>query len=188
MTLRAAGDWIDYEITFLEMTSPPASPPRALPNGAVLENVGPPGDALLLSFYTRVGEAYEWTDMLHRPAEERAAYASDPGREMHILRLPDGQEGGFFLLDFTEMPVADLGYFGLLPAALGGGYGRALLEQAVALLWAREGVSTVTVNTCTLDHPRALPLYKSVGFRPVRRVWAQRQLTRPREISMRKAP
>jgi hypothetical protein len=30
-------------------------------------------------------------------------------------------------------------------------------------------ISKLLVNTCTLDHPRALPLYQRMGFKPYAR-------------------
>ncbi|MEL7173881.1 MAG: N-acetyltransferase, partial [Pseudomonadota bacterium] len=35
--------------------------------------------------------------------------------------------------------------------------------------WQRSGVERMTVNTCTLDHPRALGTYQKAGFVPIRR-------------------
>jgi hypothetical protein len=34
--------------------------------------------------------------------------------------------------------------------------------------WAQP-ISKLLVNTCTLDHPRALPLYQRLGFTPYSR-------------------
>jgi hypothetical protein len=39
----------------------------------------------------------------------------------------------------------------------------------------------MTVNTNTLDHPRALALYQKMGFVPVRREDRSRVVTRERE-------
>ena len=39
------------------------------------------------------------------------------------------------------------------------------IGQALDMLWHREP-GRVLVNTCTLDHPKALPLYQRFGFRP----------------------
>jgi hypothetical protein len=41
----------------------------------------------------------------------------------------------------------------------------------------------MTVNTCTLDHPRALDLYRKMGFRPVRTEDHTRILARDRDTS-----
>ena len=49
------------------------------------------------------------------------------------------------------------------------------------MAWDRPGTRRVTVNTNTLDHPRALPLYQKAGFAPVRRETRRRVLTRDRD-------
>ena len=43
------------------------------------------------------------------------------------------------------------------------------VRQAVDMVW-RSGARGMTVNTCTADHPRALPSYLRAGFRTVRQV------------------
>jgi hypothetical protein len=43
------------------------------------------------------------------------------------------------------------------------------LRQAIDAAW-RSGPRTVTVNTCTADHRRALPNYLRAGFKPIRAV------------------
>jgi hypothetical protein len=40
----------------------------------------------------------------------------------------------------------------------------------------------MTLDTCTLDHPRALALYQRAGFVPVCREDKTRVLTRAREV------
>jgi GNAT superfamily N-acetyltransferase len=60
-----------------------------------------------------------------------------------------------------------------MPHAIGHGAGRALLRHAIDAAWA-EAPRALTVNTCTADHPRALPNYQAAGFRilrTVREVW-----------------
>ena len=42
-------------------------------------------------------------------------------------------------------------------------------KEAIDAAW-RNGPRTVTVNTCTADHPRALPTYLRAGFRTLRQV------------------
>ena len=48
------------------------------------------------------------------------------------------------------------------------GLGGWLLQSAIELAWDK-GPKKLTVNTCTLDHPKALPLYQKMGFQPTRR-------------------
>jgi GNAT superfamily N-acetyltransferase len=54
-----------------------------------------------------------------------------------------------------------------MPHAIGHGMGYAFLRHAVDTAWSM-GPRMVTVNTCTADHPRALPTYIRAGFRAVR--------------------
>jgi GNAT superfamily N-acetyltransferase len=93
--------------------------------------------------------------------------------------MRQGWPAGFFLLDATEAGIVDLGYFGLVPQAVGLGLGRFLLGTAIHTAWEMPGTERVTVNTCTLDHPRALGLYQKMGFVPIRREERRRTLTRP---------
>jgi GNAT superfamily N-acetyltransferase len=71
----------------------------------------------------------------------------------------------------------------MVPEAVGTGLGGRLLKVALAKGWARPGVARMTVNTCTLDHPRALDLYQRAGFVPLRTEDRTRTLTRDRDLS-----
>ena len=55
-----------------------------------------------------------------------------------------------------------------MPEFLGRGFGRYFLDQLLSLAWQPE-IKKVTINTCTLDHPAALPMYQKFGFEPVAR-------------------
>jgi GNAT superfamily N-acetyltransferase len=54
----------------------------------------------------------------------------------------------------------------MMEHAMGQGLGRWFLGAAIAACWATRP-QLVTVQTCTLDHPAALPLYQKLGFTPV---------------------
>ena len=81
--------------------------------------------------------------------------------------MRDGWPHGFFVLDGRAPRACDLAYFGLVPEAIGRGLGTFLLQTALHMAWDRPGTARVTVNTNSLDHPRALPLYQKAGFEPV---------------------
>jgi GNAT superfamily N-acetyltransferase len=66
-------------------------------------------------------------------------------------------------LDFRKDGTCNIAYFGLMPEALGKHLGYFFLYHVCQNAWARP-ISRLTVNTCTLDHPRALPLYQRIGF------------------------
>ncbi|HPD94006.1 MAG TPA: hypothetical protein PLG62_16205, partial [Pararhodobacter sp.] len=62
--------------------------------------------------------------------------------------------------------------------AVGQGLGSFLLKTAILTGWDRPGTHLMTVNTCTLDHPRALAQYQRMGFTPARTEVRSRVLTR----------
>jgi GNAT superfamily N-acetyltransferase len=181
MGLLKPGDRIDYVITWLDMTERPRRPLPPLPagqNAALVTAKSPPADYFLY-LYRAVGAEYEWTDWLMRPFEDSEAFVGDP-RVTLCTMLLDGWPGGFFVLDARRAGTVDLSYFGLVPRAIGRGLGHWLLGQAIGTGWSMPGTAAMTVNTNTLDHPRALGMYRKLGFRPVRRERHSRQVTRER--------
>ena len=100
------------------------------------------------------------------PDAQLADLLSAPGVSLHVLTR--GHEpAGFFEMDARQGHTVNLSYFGLMPHAIGHGLGINLLRAAVAHAWAHKP-RALTVNTCTADHPRALPNYLAAGFVPVR--------------------
>ena len=170
---------VDYVVTYLEMEDRPAYPRPHLPPGppAALIPAEAPPVWYFLALYDAVGADYDWTDLHARPHAELEAFLHDPAVSLYTL-LRAGWPHGFFLLDGREAGRCNLAYFGLVPQAIGTGLGRFLLETAVHCAWDRPGVARISVNTCSLDHPRALPLYQRAGFAPVSRE-ARRRPRRP---------
>jgi GNAT superfamily N-acetyltransferase len=154
-------------VTFLRMERAPVGPGPGLPQGTSLVRVRAPTVAFYRFLYATVGGSYCW--WLRRAMSDAAlaAVLADPAVSIHVL-YEGGEPAGFFELDARPYEV-NLGYFGLMPHAVGRGWGRAFLRAAVDEAWSR-GPRAVTVNTCTADHPRALPGYLAAGFEPVRRV------------------
>jgi GNAT superfamily N-acetyltransferase len=185
MTVIPAGTEVAFRITYLEMPNNPGLREHGMPDGIRLEHAVEPPVWFFLTMYDAVGRDYEWRDRFVQAEEDPAALAafvSDPLVEMWVA-YGRGWPQGFFMLDWREDGVCDLAYFGLVPEAVGGGLGGRLLRAALAKGWAREGVRKMTVNTCTLDHPRALDFYKKMGFRPVDTEDRTRVLCRDRDTS-----
>lgn len=181
--MHRAGERVDYVVTHLEMTARPTSPAPHLPTGPVsaLVAADAPPAWYYFCLYDAVGRDYEWTDMHQRPDGEVAAWLTHPQVVLYTL-MRAGWPNGFFVLDARERGVCDLAVFGLVPQAVGSGLGSFLLQTAVHMAWDRPAVARITVNTCSLDHPRALPLYQKAGFSPVRRETRSRVLTRDRNL------
>lgn len=179
MSLKA-GDTVEVTITHLEMTARPGQPIPHLPTGApaMLLAAERPPVWYFLQLYDAVGADYEWTDQQRRDKDELRAFLGDPAVRLCTL-IRSGWPHGFFILDARAEGVCDLSYFGLVAEAMGQG-STFLLATAVHMAWDHPGTARVTVNTNTLDHPRALPLYQKIGFAPVRREVVTRVLSRDR--------
>lgn len=155
-------------VTFLRMDRPPAGPARALPGDASLVHVARPSVAFYRYLYGTVGGPHLWWLRRATSDEALAALLVDPSIAVFVL-YRGGEPAGFFELDARSRPLVNLAYFGLMPFATGQGLGTAFLRAAVDAAWGW-GARAVTVNTCTADHPRALPGYLRAGFVPVRTV------------------
>lgn len=156
-----------YTVTYLAMAAPPP-PSGAAPEGLALVRSEAPPAWWFLALYDAVGSDYLWEDAHHRPRAEIEAFVGHPRAALWTL-MGGGWPQGFFLLDAREAGSCDLAYFGLVPQAVGRGWGRWFLRAALERAWAMPEVARVTVNTCTLDHPRALPNYLAAGFEILRR-------------------
>ena len=173
-----AGERVDYRVTWLEMSKPPAFGWPRLPVGreGVLLKAETPPWWYFLALYDAVGRDYAWTDRHDMTREAMGAWLQDPKVALYTL-LGQGWPQGFFMLDWREPGVCDLAYFGLVPEAVGRGLGSWLLQSAILTGWAIDGIEKMSVNTCTLDHPRALIQYQRFGFQPVRTEVQSRVLT-----------
>lgn len=150
--------------TYLAMTSPAMQAGRGeLPAGFRLEREAcePP---LYRELYAGVGGAYHWRDRLVWTDDQLRAHLARPDVTTWVLR-EGGIPRGFFELAGQADGSVEIAYFGLMPAAIGRGLGRALLTAAIDRAWDREPVpSRVWLHTCTLDHPAALSNYLARGF------------------------
>ncbi len=158
---------VGVTVTFLRQDVRPPSGP-ALPDDTTLVRLTRCSVPFYRYLYDTVGASYVW--WLRRTMSDAALDAVLGHREVsvHVL-YRGGEPAGTFELDARGHPVVNISYFGLLPHAVGTGIGRAFLSAALDAAWQR-GARAVTLNTCTADHPRALPNYLAAGFKPVRRV------------------
>jgi GNAT superfamily N-acetyltransferase len=155
-------------VTFLEMTARPSIPVIVHPREqvAILHAKNPPVH-FYRYLYDVIGRAYYWVDRKKVDDETLADIIGASTLELYVLYV-EGCPAGMAELDFADPGIAQLAYFGLVPEYVGRGHGLFFLHQAVSLCWSHP-IDKVLVNTCTLDHPRALPLYQRAGFVPYAR-------------------
>ncbi len=159
---------IAVDVTFMKQTAAPFLPGPALPRDTSLVLVPRPSVAFYRYLYDTVGGRYLWWLRRTVPDAEIAALLADSQVSIHVL-YQGNQPAGFFELDGGAGHPINLSYFGLMPHAVGRGMGPAFLRAAVDECWRRKP-SFITVNTCTADHPRALPTYLQAGFQVIRTV------------------
>lgn len=168
--MRARGpeptERVAVTVTFMRMDHPPASQPPPIPGTTRTEHVRMPTVGFYRYLYNTVGADYVWWLRRLMPDAELAEMLTDPGTEIHVL-YKNGEPAGFFELDRRYGSNVNLSYFGLMPHMIGTGAGPGFLRQAIDSAWSTRP-RTVTVNTCTADHPRALPNYLLAGFRVMR--------------------
>jgi ribosomal protein S18 acetylase RimI-like enzyme len=113
-------------------------------------------------FYEAIGRDHHWVDRLHWDAAAWQAYAERDGLELWIA-YEHGTPAGYCELQGEGNGAVHLAYFGILPGMQGRGLGGWLLTSVIRRGWER-GAGRVTVNTCDLDGPAALPNYRARGF------------------------
>jgi GNAT superfamily N-acetyltransferase len=151
-------------VTFLSMDQDPDNrvpmPARRL---ALMRSVKPPVHYYRY-LYDEVGRDHIWVDRKRKSDADLLSIIHDDLVEIYVLYV-EGSPAGFAELNFRERGVCELAYMGLMPDFVGGGLGEYLLAQAIEIAW-QHSITKLKVQTCTLDHPRALGLYQRMGFTP----------------------
>ena len=152
-------------VTYLEMTVRPTR--RPMPDAPLRlvpwREVDP---AKYRTLFRRVGGRWLWFSRLAMDDTRLKASIA----EVHAVVDRAGIEVGMIELDFGRAGECLIRFLGLVPELAGKGHGRWLFAQTLALAW-RADVRRVHVNTCTLDHPAALPAYLRAGFRAYKRAF-----------------
>ena len=153
-------------IYYLEMHDPNALRPRRCKDNTFsvmeLSAVDP---TVNQRFYLAVGSSYDWTERAQWTLETWSDYILKDKIHTFVARSGSTELGYFELMpDGADVEIM---YFGLLPTAVGKGYGACLLTRAVEEAWALvAGMedARVWVHTCNFDHPNALGNYQRIGF------------------------
>jgi len=156
---------IKTTVTFLEMLRPPHRKVHHAPPGpvAILKAEQPP-----LHFYRylfdAVGRDHCWIMRKDLDDEALADIVYNDKTDIHLLYF-SGWPGGFCESSEIGKGVIEIKYFGLVKECIGQGIGSYFLDQMLHYLWT-EDIRRLIVETCTMDHPHALPLYQKYGFSP----------------------
>jgi GNAT superfamily N-acetyltransferase len=159
---------VSVAVTFLRMNERPTAFAPSLPDNATVTHLRAPSNEVYRDLQKNVGGPYLWWLRRVMPDAQLTTVLRNPQLGIHLLTV-DGETAGFYELDATPWPIVNLNYFGLMPHAIGKGLGYAFLQHALANAWSGP-IRGMTVNTCTADHPRALPTYERAGFRRMKTI------------------
>lgn len=154
-------------VTYLEMRSAPPGLEKHTGLDGKLRRVENPDPDWYRKLFRKIGEDLLWFGRLTLSTEHLCSILSDPDYEVYVLQA-DGEDSGLLELDFRNEGECELGYFGIVPALVGTGAGRALMTSAIEIAWSHS-INRFWLHTCTLDHPRALPFYLRSGFTAYKR-------------------
>ena len=153
--------------TYVEMASRDQLRPGREVSG--LEFVRMPEDdpGAVKALHDEVAESYGWSALPWTVEQWREDMAK-PLRGIFVLRA-DGSDAGFLYLAVRENAVVEICLFGLRPQYVGRGFGGHALTLACQAAWdfqpeGAEPAAKVILDTCTKDHPQALPNYLARGF------------------------
>lgn len=161
-----AGKMANVQIS-LEMLAPPVQLSCDENPAWRLIHVERPAVERYRSLFHKVGDDCLWSSRLTLGDGALREILHDSMVEFYVLDV-DGSDEGILELDFRERETCELKFFGVAPSVQGRGAGRWLINHATRLAWSKP-IRRFWVHTCTLDHPRALPLYIGAGFTPFSR-------------------
>ena len=160
-----AGDQVSVTITYLEQTSRPAlapAPPAAEKLRLALMRAIKPPAHFYRYLYDLVGAPYNWVSRRRLSDAELVSIIHDDDVYVYVL-YAGGVPAGMAEIDARRLDIHELKFFGLAPDFTGRGLGRFFLSNVLDLAWSR-APERLRLETCTLDHPAALPLYQKMGF------------------------
>lgn len=112
--------------------------------------------------YDSVGRDWHWVNRRHLTDAQLAGIIHHPATQIRVLHRGT-KPIGFVELNMKQFPEVEIVFIGLVRLEIGLGLGqlmvRAAIQESIRLLAKR-----IIIQTCTLDHPSALPLYQKSGF------------------------
>ena len=149
--------------TYLEMVQRPNGIRPSPPDNLQIIRAIQPTVSFYRYLYNTVGDAWAWIDRRKISDPELRKIIQDDQIEIYVAYL-FGTPAGYAELNCEKADEIEIAYFGLMPEFIGHGLGKYLLNWATDTALDKN-TKRVWLHTCTLDHPRALPLYQKTGFK-----------------------
>ena len=150
-------------VTYLAMDARPigAPPPPPLLKTALFRCENPPVH-FYRYLYNQIGQPHFWVERRIMADDALHTLLHAPSLQLYVLYI-GGVPGGMAELDFKEEGTGQISYFGLTPEFTGRRIGPWFLHKIIELCWGQP-IKRLLVNTCTLDHKKALATYQRAGF------------------------
>lgn len=150
-------------VTYLEMTSPDQrSPAPEWSEPVTIQRAERPTISFYRNLYDTVGADWDWYERRRLSDEALAAIVHADAVEVFVLYV-QGVTAGYVELDRRIKYEVEIAYLGLVPDYIGRGFGPALLGWALERAWSYRP-RRIWLHTCSLDHPKALAVYRRAGF------------------------
>ena len=124
-------------------------------------------------YYYAVGEKHFWLDRMVMPDKELFDKINAANVDIYVFYINNDVAG--YIEFIKEEKIVEILYFGIMPEFIGKGFGKYFLQWVIGKAWSYNP-AWVQLNTCTLDHPNALGMYKRAGFTEVRQEIHQRRV------------
>jgi GNAT superfamily N-acetyltransferase len=149
-------------VSYLEMDTRPENLEIKEPENTGIIRITKPPVHFYRYLYNTVGEQWLWFERRKLSDEELMKDIHQDSIRIYVLYV-SGVPAGYSELDFGD-DNTKLVYFGLMPEFIGKGYGKYFLNWTINEAWS-VNKGPLLVNTCTLDAPNALEIYKKSGFK-----------------------
>ena len=161
------------KVYFLEMKQAPDSVLLPFPGFSAELLMKPISISEYRSLYFGVGERWQWLDRMVMADGNLADKLNLSNTDIYRASY-SGETAGFaeFVVEDEHVEIQ---YFGLFPSFIGKGLGKYFLQWVIRQAWSY-GKPKIQLNTCELDHPNALPVYRKGGFVEVRNSIEQRRV------------
>jgi GNAT superfamily N-acetyltransferase len=155
-------------VTCLEMMAKPARALKPWQEETTLHVADANDLPTYRATFKAIGQDIMWFSRLIMADEKLRGILANPKIDSFILKKGD-ETLGLLELNFESETDCELAFFGLVPGAIGSGYGRMLMDEAIRRAWTKP-IKRFWVHTCTFDSPLALPFYIRSGFTPYTRM------------------
>ena len=167
MSSQAKARFLKAHVTELEMKARPIRRvPLPIGSKISLLKTKSMAPSFYRYLYREIGKPHHWFIRRGISDEQLSLILAAETMDVWVLYI-DGCPAGYFEIDTSKMPeYADIPFFGLIPDYQGRGLAKFMLSEAVDAAW-EKSPQIVSIQTNTLDSPKALVLYQKAGFEPV---------------------